>query len=219
MIHSLTRHMPALAALAALLIPGTAAAHPHIFAEARLEVETSANGQIAELRHVWRFDEVFSSSVMLDFDRNGNFELDREELASISEVVTDSLKDFDYYTSLTVNGGDMDIELPEAIKVAFQDGQLLMFFAVLPKQPLPMSGTIAIGVFDPTMYAALDFMTDDDMVVTGAGAKKCASQVVRPDPDEVIAQNQGSLTEAFFNEPTGNDLSKLFATRLELDCK
>jgi ABC-type uncharacterized transport system substrate-binding protein len=219
MIHSLTRHMPALAALATLLIPGIATAHPHIFAEARLEVETSANGQIAELRHVWRFDEVFSSSVMLDFDRNGNFELDREELASISEVVTASLKDFDYYTSLTVNGGDMGIELPESIKVAFQDGQLLMFFAVLPKQPLPMSGTIAIGVFDPTMYAALDFMTDDDMVVTGAGAKKCASQVVRPDPDEVIAQNQGSLTEAFFNEPTGNDLSKLFATRLELDCK
>lgn len=219
MIHSLTRNLPALATLAALLTPATAAAHPHIFAEARLEVETSANGQISELRHVWRFDEVFSSSVMLDFDRNGNFELDSEELASISEVVTDSLKDFDYYTSLTVDGGDMSIELPEAIKVAFQDGQLLMFFAVLPKQPLPMSGTIAIGVFDPTMYAALDFMTDDDMVVTGAEAKKCASRVVRPDPDEVIAQNQGSLTEAFFNEPTGNDLSKLFATRLELDCK
>ncbi|WP_394687936.1 DUF1007 family protein [Hoeflea sp.] len=219
MVHSLTRYTPALAVLAALLIPGTAAAHPHIFAEARLEVETSANGQISELRHVWRFDEVFSSSVMLDFDRNGNFELDREELANISQVVTDSLKDFDYYTSLTVNGGDMDIKLPEPIKVSFQDGQLLMFFAVLPKRPLPMSGTIAIGVFDPTMYAALDFMTDDDMVVTGADATKCASQVVRPDPDEVIAQNQGSLTEAFFNEPTGNDLSKLFATRLELDCK
>jgi ABC-type uncharacterized transport system substrate-binding protein len=93
-----------------------------------------------------------------------------------------------------------------------------MFFAVLPKTELEMSGRIAIGVFDPTMYAALDFMTDDDMVVTGGRRTKCASNVVRPDPDEVIAQNQASLTEAFFNEPTG-DLSKLFATRLELDCK
>ena len=33
-----------------------------------------------------------------------------------------------------------------------------------------------------------------------------------PDPDEVIAQNQLNLTEAFFSDPTGNDMGKLFAT-------
>ncbi|MEQ8739910.1 MAG: DUF1007 family protein [Hoeflea sp.] len=214
-----TRSLPALAVLAALTIPATAFAHPHIFAEARLELETSADGQITELRHVWRFDEVFSSSVMLDFDRNGDFVLDNSELASISEVVTDSLSDFDYYTSLTIDGADGSISLPDPIKVSFQDGQLLMFFAVLPKEPLPLDGTIAVGVLDPTMYAAIEFVTDDDMVVTGASADRCSRRVIRPDPDEVIAQNQGSLTEAFFSDPTGNDISKLFATRLELDCK
>jgi len=41
---------------------------------------------------------------------------------------------------------------------------------------------------------------------------------VRPDPDEIIAQNQSSLTDAFFNDPTGTDMTKLFATRLELQC-
>lgn len=214
-----TKSLPALFVLSTLTMPATAFAHPHIFAEARLEVETTENGRISELRHVWRFDEVFSSSVMLDFDRNGDFVLDNAELASISEVVTDSLSDFDYYTSLTIDGADGSISLPEPIKVSFQDGQLLMFFAVLPKEPLPLDGTIAVGVYDPTMYAAIEFMTDNDMVVTGDSADRCASRVIRPDPDEVIAQNQGNLTEAFFSDPTGNDISKLFATRLELDCK
>jgi len=46
----------------------------------------------------------------------------------------------------------------------------------------------------------------------------CTSSVVRPDPDEAIAQNQQTLTDAFFNDPTGNDMSKIFATRLELTC-
>lgn len=211
------RILPSLVAVC--LVPVPARAHPHVFAQARLEVETSANGRILELRHVWRFDEVFSSSVMLDFDRNGDFELDRKELASISEVVTASLAEFDYYTTLTINGVDAQTKLPEAIKVAFQDGQLLMFFAVVPGKPLPLSGKIAIGVFDPTMYAALDFVTDEDMMVTGAASGLCDNSVIRPDPDEVIAQNQASLTEAFFNEPTGNILSKLFATRLELKCQ
>lgn len=44
----------------------------------------------------------------------------------------------------------------------------------------------------------------------------CPRKVVRPDPDEAIAGNQASLTEAFFTDPT--DLSKLFATGVWLDC-
>jgi ABC-type uncharacterized transport system substrate-binding protein len=46
----------------------------------------------------------------------------------------------------------------------------------------------------------------------------CSRTVVRPDPDEAIAQNQSKLTDAFFNDPAGTDMSKIFATRLELDC-
>ncbi|TJX10754.1 MAG: DUF1007 domain-containing protein, partial [Mesorhizobium sp.] len=37
-------------------------------------------------------------------------------------------------------------------------------------------------------------------------------------PDEAIAENQKTLTEAFFNDPTGTDMSKIFATKLELNC-
>jgi len=47
----------------------------------------------------------------------------------------------------------------------------------------------------------------------------CTKTVVRPDPDTAIAQNQTTLTDAFFNDPTGTDMSKIFATKLELNCK
>ena len=70
----------------------------------------------------------------------------------------------------------------------------------------------------PTLYAAMEFLRDEDLVVTGEGKNKCQSRVVRPDADEVIAQNQGSLTEAFYDENDAPDFSKLFATRLELTC-
>jgi ABC-type uncharacterized transport system substrate-binding protein len=56
------------------------------------------------------------------------------------------------------------------------------------------------------------------MTVSGLPAG-CARAVVRPDPDEAIAMNQQSLTEAFFEDPSSNDMSKIFATRLELTCK
>lgn len=222
-LRTLTTHskwrLPAIAALAAMLIPTSVSAHPHVFADARLEVFTSNDGQVTEFRNIWRFDEVFSSSIILDFDEDSNFELDPGELAKISDLVTQSLAEFDYYTTVTVDGRDIEFSLPEKIKVAFQDGQLLMFFAVVPKKTLRLAGKIAVGVFDPTMYASLDFINDEDMAVTGTTASRCTRKVVRPDPDEVMAQNQESLTEAFFETTTSNDFSKLFATRLELECQ
>ncbi|MGJ8571556.1 MAG: DUF1007 family protein [Hoeflea sp.] len=205
--------------LTGCLLPAAASAHPHVFAEARLEIETSADGNVTELRNVWRFDEVFSSSVIMDFDENADFQLDSSELAKISDMVTESLAEFNYYINISVNGKDANISLPEAIKVDYQDGQLLMFFAVVPDKKLPLDGKIAVGVFDPTMYAALDFINDEDMMVTGGSTSRCARKVVRPDPDEIIAQNQASLTEAFFETTGSDDISKLLATRLELDCQ
>ena len=210
--------LPRLAILAASLLPAVAQAHPHIFAEARLEVVTTDDGTVSELRNVWRFDEVFSSSVLLDFDKNTNLKLDADELAELGEIMRASLADFDYFTTVTIDGKDMAIRRPEVINVSFDDNQILIFFTVMPENPLPLKGKLAFGIYDPSMYTAIDFPTDEDLVAQGKAANACKRQVVRPDPDEIIAQNSATLTEAFFNDPSGTDMSKLFATRLELTC-
>jgi len=59
------RHSKILIAALLSLAPTAAFAHPHIFVEARLEVVAGKDGSVEELRNVWRFDEVFSSSVVL----------------------------------------------------------------------------------------------------------------------------------------------------------
>ena len=211
------RALPLLTALA-LAVPGTALAHPHIFAEARLEVIAGDDGMVQELRNVWRFDEVFSSSVLLDFDKNTDLKLDEAELAELGEIMRTSLADFDYFTTISVDGKDASIQKPEAFHVAYQDNQILVFFAVKTEAPLPLKGKLAFGIYDPSMYTAIDFPSDEDLVAQGKAADACKREVVRPDPDEIITQNSETLTEAFFNDPSGNDMSKLFATRLELTC-
>lgn len=192
-------------------------AHPHIFAEARLEVALGDDGTVDELRHVWRFDQFFSSTVMLEFDANTNLILEQAELEAVGETVKLSLADFDYFTSIRHDGDDLGVTPPEQIYANFENGQLLVFFAVKPAEAAPLDGKLSFGVYDPTMYTAIDFVNDSDLVVLG-DPERCRRAVIRPDPDEVIAQNQGSLTDAFFNDPGGYDVSQLFATRLELTC-
>jgi ABC-type uncharacterized transport system substrate-binding protein len=206
-----------LLALAALF-PSLAEAHPHVFAEARLEVISDDAGNIAELRNVWRFDEVFSSSVLMDFDKNKNLKLDPDEAATVGQTVKDSLADYGYYMNINANGKELKVAQPDTINVLYQDGKLLMFFIVKPAEPLPLKGRILLGVWDPTFYTSIDFNRDEDMATDGKAITACKRTVIRPDPDEVMKQNQDKLTAAFFDDPAGTNMSKLFAIQLELQC-
>lgn len=212
------RHSTILMAALLSLAPAAAFAHPHIFVEARLEVVAGKDGSIEELRNVWRFDEVFSSSVVMDFDKNTDLKLEPNELAEVGKTVKQSLADYDYYMNLTINGKNITVQKPDIIHVDYKDGQLLMFFAVKPVEKMPLKGRLTFGVYDPTLYTSIDFPTDNELSMVGDGFKACKHQVVRPDADQVISQNKQSLTDAFFNDPTGTNMSKLFATRLEVTC-
>ncbi|AEG05603.1 DUF1007 family protein [Sinorhizobium meliloti WSM1022] len=207
-----------MAGLATLLAPALAFAHPHIFAEARLEIVSDEKGGIGELRNVWRFDELFSASVVLDFDKNANATLDPDELKEVGQTVLESLAEYNYYTSISDNGKSVKVNRPDSITVDYKDNQLLMMFAVKPAETMPLKGKLSFGVYDPTMYTAMDFPTDEDLSVVGDKIEACQHQVVRPDPDEVLAENKDTLTDAFWNDPTGTDTSKLFATRIEITC-
>lgn len=204
---------------ALIALPSAANAHPHVFAEAKLEVIEGAEGNISEVRNIWRFDEMFSASVVLDFDENSDLKLDETELAEIGKTVIDSLEEFSYYTYLTRDGHAVALARPETIHVTYQDNQITMFFAAAPKEPLKVAGKLSFGSWDPTMYTAIEFATDQDLTIEGKALSQCQKMVVRPDVDEVLAQNQDTLTEEFFSDPSNNDMSKLFATRLELNCQ
>lgn len=194
-----------------------AGSHPHVFAEANLEVAVDADRNVTGLRHVWRFDDLFSSTVLLEFDRNADLKLDDTELEEVGSVIHESLAEFGYFQFVSLDGKDVEMEAPLRIMAMFEDNQLTVLFESKPKAPLKLAGKVDFGVYDPTFYTAIDFFDDSSLTVANL-PDRCNRQVVRPDPDEAIAQNQQSLTEAFFDDPSGNDMSKMFATRLELTC-
>ncbi|RRH96671.1 DUF1007 family protein [Mesorhizobium tamadayense] len=57
-----------------------------------------------------------------------------------------------------------------------------------------------------------------DHLLTIGLPQGCSRAVVRPDAETATAQNHKRPTEAFFTDPSGTNLGKIFATRLELTC-
>lgn len=206
------------AQMVAFSLPGQANAHPHVFAEAQLRITLSADqSSVTSLQHFWRFDEIFSSTVMMEFDKNLDLQLDPSEMKLVSETVYASLADYNYFQIVTVNGKDVLMNSPPSLTTTFESDQLTVSFESKPNKPLMLAGRIDFGVYDPTFYTAIDFLTDDNLVVDQLPAA-CTRTVIRPNADEAISQNQKTLTDAFFNDPTGTDMSKIFATKLELSC-
>lgn len=194
-----------------------AVVHPHVFAEARLDVVVNPDSTVKSLRHLWRFDDLFSSTVLVEFDQNADLKLDDTELQEVSKTVYASLADYNYFQIVTVEGKDVAMKPPAQLMANYENDQLIILFESEPKDPLVLKGKVGFGVYDPTFYTAIDYVDDGNMAVKDMPAG-CTRQVIRPDPDEAIAQNQASLTDEFFTDPTGTDMSKIFATKLELTC-
>ncbi|MEO8321931.1 MAG: DUF1007 family protein [Bradyrhizobium sp.] len=207
-----------IAPMIGFFLTGQASAHPHVFAEASLSITLSPDRSAVDtLQHLWRFDEIFSSTVMMEFDKNLDLKLDKAEMNLVSETVYASLADYNYFQLVTVDGKDILMDPPPSLTTKFENDQLIISFESKPKKPLMLAGKIDFGVYDPSFYTAIDFLTDDNLVVDRLPAA-CTRTVIRPNADEAISQNQKTLTDAFFNDPAGTDMSKIFATKLELSC-
>ena len=189
--------------------------HPHILADARLEIIVDDAGSVTRLKHLWRFDVLFSSTVILEFGTAGRAELDEEELDAVSKTIHTSLADFNYFQTIVSNGQEMVMRPPARLQAYFDDLQLIVEFETEPHEPLPLVGSVNFGIYDPTLFTAIEFQEDEHISVSRVPAG-CEQVIVRPNPDEVIAENQDSLTDDFFNDPT--DYAAITATRLEVDC-
>lgn len=215
--HTVLKAGVALSTLLACTVP--ASVHPHVFAEARLDVVLGSDHQtVSALRHLWRFDDLFSSTVLMEFDANADLKLDDAELQEVASTIHASLAEFNYFQLVTVDGKDVKMKAPASIMANFENNQLIILFESQPETPIRLAGDIRLGVYDPTFYTAIDFTEDANMAVEGL-PPSCTRTIIRPDPDTALAENQQTLTEAFFNDPAGTDMSKIFATKLELKCQ
>ena len=194
--------LPALALVSiTALMPLEAHAHPHVFVEANIDVLRNDEGKFSEIRHVWRFDELFSSTIILDYDADGDSKLSDTELSEVTKIVKQSIAEYDFYTA--VRHGEKEIEFyePETINAYYDDGRLIMFLSLELAKPLaPTDKPLKISASDTSYYVAFDFDTDN-ISVAGNNAG-CSVDVTHPDFDSLYAGSSQALTESFFNDPS-----------------
>lgn len=159
---------------------GPAAAHPHVFIDAKADMVFDADGKLTAVRHAWRFDDGYSAFASQGLDADGDGTLSIEELKPLADVNIESMKDYDYFTFVTA--GDREIVLGTPVEYWLQsdDGLLTLYFTVPTSAPVELRGLpAAVEVFDPTYYVAFTFVETDPVTLEGA-PEGCRFEVTRP---------------------------------------
>jgi len=202
-------------AVAAALLAGIASpalAHPHVLVTGKSEL-VFKDGQIAAVRHVWTFDEMFSAFATQGLDKNGDGTLSREELAELAQVNVESLKEFEYFTVGKSGPGSLTFAEPVDYWLEHKDKLLTLHFT-LPVKAGGQKGSMSLDVFDPIYFVAFSLAEENPVKLVGAPAN-CSFEVKRPAP----ATGQ-TLSESFFNSlSAASEYGSQFANRIIVTCR
>ena len=151
-----------------LALTGIIIAHPHVWVDNTVEAVFDENG-LARFNLVWRFDEMYSGSVLVDYDDNRDGRLDAAEVDALQKDAFVQLSDYpenDFLTYLYVDGEQKPLDSIEGFTVGFpDDGRMTYSFSVpVALEATSTNRTVAISTYDATYYT--------EFLVSGCSVRK-----------------------------------------------
>ncbi len=204
-----------------MLIAGQAAAHPHVWVDAKAEVVWDAKGEITAIRHIWQFDPDFTAYATLNLDANNDGQLSEDELGPLAQTNMDALKDYDYFTHLYVGGDHKKIAFakPEEYWLDFHNKRLTLFYTLPLAKPLALHGAAMLEVGDPEYFVAISFVKNAEVHLEAA-PKGCTA-TYKP-PHELDAQTMTILSQVPIDQrdlpPDLVQAASLLSNVINLNC-
>lgn len=176
-------------ALGALLAP-PATAHPHVFVDAQAEIVFDDKQRLAEVHHIWKFDPAFSEFAIQGLDADGDGALSTAELEPLAEINVTSLREYEFFSYLTIGAERAALLSPEKYWLEYESGRLTLFFTLPLEEPTSVASHATLEVFDREYFVEFGFPDDDPVRLTGAPVD-CT--VRHHAPEELDAQMMGIL--------------------------
>ncbi len=171
--------LPALAVCLGLLgAPDAAQAHPHVFIDNVATFVFDQRG-VAAIRLRWTFDEIFSASIISQFDRNKDKSFDAEELKALKAGAFDNLQNFGYFSHIDVDDKPVPTKRVTGFKAEIVKDQLVYEFTVpLDAAVDPRRQHLVVGIYDPEYFVDIDVAGKDAVRFEGNAGISCTAPVL-----------------------------------------
>lgn len=136
-------------------------AHPHIFIDTKVTIEKD------KVIISWVFDEMTSSVLLGDYDKNKNKVLEQNEIDFMEKDHFKPLATYNFFSALVENNTEKKIKTYTAFGAFIEKGRLNYHFEI----PKPQAKLYEIHFYDPEMYVALLVNKKDVKCYSGATCK------------------------------------------------
>ncbi len=138
-----------------ILIPAKkTSAHPHVFVDTEVCIVFDEQG-LAGFRIKWIFDEMFSSMIILDYDKNKNNKLEKAEIQAIEKGTFTHLGEYDYYTFIKVNSEVFKVKYVTDFTARIDNGKLIyQYFVPCHVKASDAFKQTTLAIYDASFYSS-----------------------------------------------------------------
>ncbi len=139
-----------------LLFPAfTLMSHPHVFLYSTVKVVFDEKG-LAGVQVNWVFDEMFSSMIILDFDKNGNQRFELSEIESVKKGAFENLREVDYLMHIKIDGKPFKVKYVTDFSAEITTGKMAYrFFVPCHVQAKESFKEVTLSIYDVTFYSSV----------------------------------------------------------------
>lgn len=132
-------------------------AHPHVFLSTYTTFVFDMQGNITGINVKWIFDENFSATIKLDYDKNKDGKFSKEEVGKLKNQAFSALKDHNYFTYINYNDNRYEVNNVNNFNAKIKDGKIVYYFFIPFKAEATNSyKTISVSMYDKSYYIALN---------------------------------------------------------------
>jgi ABC-type uncharacterized transport system substrate-binding protein len=164
--------------LAVIGLPMSAAAHPHVFIDAVTTFQFNRERKIDRIALSWHFDDLYSSMLIDDFDRNRNGRFDPVEVQALYTEAFVNLWHYNFFTHIWVDGKERKIEKAHNFQAYILGQRIYYQFEIVVTPPIdPVKQHLDVGVFDPTYYTAFEMAPPRPVLFSGSSRPSCTYKI------------------------------------------
>lgn len=206
--------MRILPALTLALLPGLAAAHPHVFVDTALRVVVDDAGNLEGVEISWTYDDFYSLLLLSDLglDNDGDGRLRKDELARLDGFDMNWIEGYQGDTHATRNGAPVALGPPQPRGVSVKRG---LITSTHFRAATGSAEGLVVKAYDPTFYTA--YSLEGTVEVEGP----CTAQVLPADLDAAYSLVEELLyaTPAADAEESYPEVGEAFADTVTVTCK
>lgn len=159
--------------------------HPHVLITNRLTLVFNEQG-LKGIGVSWDFSGVFNGMIRQNFDLDGNGSLSDSEVALVEKGAFSNLKNFNYFTSLEVNGKAQQFAAPIEFHARLYEGQVYYsFFIPFELKAKRRKTELRISMKDETYYSEIRMRLEEPILFENSGSYDLEYHIARQSFDTV----------------------------------